>query len=147
MKALSTQSIQPKVACPMQQENFRPLDNLARRTRQTRGLARSALPVALCVLGLGAATAAQAFEYGPFSLTGFAKVGLGYVSNGCKDCQRDTSAGRHFIWTDDMAFGKEYGGEWPPTACRSSPPWVSSSTCPWASPSRGPTRSAIATAR
>jgi hypothetical protein len=42
------------------------------------------------VLGLGAATAAQAFEYGPFSLTGFAKVGLGYVSNGCKDCQRDT---------------------------------------------------------
>ena len=58
----------------MQQEDFRPLDNLARRTRQPQGLARSALPVALCVLGLGAATAAQDFEYGPFSLTGFAKV-------------------------------------------------------------------------
>ena len=83
---------------------------MARRTRQPRGLARSALPVALCVLGLGAVTAAQAFDYGPFSLTGFAKVNLGYVSNGCKDCQRDTSAGRHFIWTDDLAFGKEYGG-------------------------------------
>ncbi len=94
----------------MQQENFRPLDNMARRTRKPQGLARSALPVALCVLGLGGATAAQAFEYGPFSLTGFAKVGLGYVSNGCKDCQRDTSAGRHFVWTDDLAFGKEYGG-------------------------------------
>ena len=89
---------------------FRPLDNLARRTRQPQGLARSALPVALCVLGLGAATAAQAFEYGPFSLTGFAKVSLGYVSNGCEDCQRDTSASRHFIWTDDLVFGKEFGG-------------------------------------
>lgn len=94
----------------MQQERHRPLDNLARPIRQPQGLARHALPVALCVLGLGAGTAAQAFEYGPFSLTGFAKVGLGYVSNGCKDCQRDTSAGRHFIWTDDLAFGKEYGG-------------------------------------
>jgi len=94
----------------MQQENFRPLDNPARRTRPLRGLARSALPAALCALALGGGTPAQAFEYGPFSLTGFAKVNLGYVSNGCTDCQRDTSAGRHFIWTDDLAFGREYGG-------------------------------------
>jgi hypothetical protein len=62
------------------------------------------------VLGLGAGSAAQAFEFGPFSLTGFAKASAGWVSNGCEDCQRDPQAGRHFIWADDLAFGKKFGG-------------------------------------
>lgn len=94
----------------MQQEHFRPLDNPARSTRQPRGLVRSALPAALCALALGGGAPAQAFEYGPFSLTGFAKLNLGYVSNGCKGCQRDPEAGRQFIWADDLVFGREYGG-------------------------------------
>ncbi len=82
-----------------------------------RGLARcmpasvpASVRLALCVLGLGATAAAQAFEAGPFSLTGFAKVSAGRVSNGCEGCQRDPQAGRHFIWADDLAFGKKYGG-------------------------------------
>ncbi len=90
----------------MQQELLRPRGNPVRRAVTPRRFVRGAL----FVLGLGAATAAQAFEYGPFSLTGFAKVSLGSVSNGCKGCQRDPSAARHFIWADDLAYGKEYGG-------------------------------------
>ena len=93
----------------MQQEIIFPRAGTARQAKQPRGLVRSALPVALCVLGLGAATTAQAFEYGPFSLTGFVKVSASRVSNGCEDCQRDPAAARHFIWADDIAFGRAYG--------------------------------------
>ena len=70
----------------MQQELFRPRRLTAHPAGQPRRPVRSALSVALCVLGLGAATAAQALEYGPFSLTGFAKVNLSHVSNGCEGC-------------------------------------------------------------
>jgi hypothetical protein len=70
---------------------------------------RSALPAALCVLGLGAGGAAQAIEIGPFSLTGFAKVSVSHVSNGCEFCQREPDAARHFIWADDIVFGKKFG--------------------------------------
>jgi hypothetical protein len=106
----------------MQQDFTRPWGTPARVAGQPRLPARravsaavsaaisAALPVALCVLGLSAAPAAQAFEYGPFSLTGFAKVSVGRVSNGCEGCQRDPQAGRHFIWADDLVYGKEYGG-------------------------------------
>jgi hypothetical protein len=75
----------------------------------SKRLAGRLLPVALCVAGLGAAPAAGAFEFGPLSLTGFAKASAGYVSNGCKDCQRDPTANRHFIWADDIVFGKKFG--------------------------------------
>ncbi len=72
-------------------------------------MARRALPLALSLLALGAATAAQAFEYGPFSLTGFATLNLGLVSNGCENCQRDAAAVRQFAWADDLVYGKEFG--------------------------------------
>lgn len=87
---------------------FRPRSNLA---HQPTGMARSALPLALWVLGLASTTAAQAFEFGPFSLTGFAKASLSHANNGCDNCQRDPGAGRHFIWADDIAFGRKFGGE------------------------------------
>jgi hypothetical protein len=93
----------------MQQEIFRPRDSSARQAGLSRRIARRALPLALCALGLSAATAARAFEYGPFSLTGFAKVSAGLVGNGCKGCQREPKAGRHFIWADDLVYGKQYG--------------------------------------
>ena len=93
----------------MQQELSRPRGPTARRAQLPRSLVRSLLPVALCVLGAGAGTAAQAFEYGPFSLTGFVKLSAGLVSNGCEGCQRDPTAPRHFIWADDLVFGKKYG--------------------------------------
>ena len=94
----------------MQQEIFRPRGRPARRAERPRRLGRSALPAALCALGLSAGTAAQALEVGPFSLTGFAKASAGWVSNGCEGCQRDPAAGRHFVWADDLVFGKKYGG-------------------------------------
>jgi len=62
------------------------------------------------VAGLGATPVAQAFELGPFSLTGFAKASVSHISNGCEDCQRLPEAPRHFIWADDIAFGAEFGG-------------------------------------
>ncbi len=92
-----------------EQEPSRPRHTTAGRTAAARRRLRGALPAALCVLGLGAGPAAQAFEYGPFSLTGFAKASLGQVSNGCKGCQRDGEAGRQFIWADDLVYGKQYG--------------------------------------
>ena len=93
----------------MQQELIRPRGRSVHQAGQPRQLVRTALQLALCALGLGAGTA-QAFEYGPFSLTGFVKAGAGYVSNGCEGCQRDPLAARHFIWADDLVFGKKYGG-------------------------------------
>jgi hypothetical protein len=94
----------------MQQELFRQPGTAARQTRPASRRVRRTLPLALCVLGLGATSAAHAFEYGPFTLTGFAKVNLGSVNNGCKRCQVDPEAGRHFIWADALVYGKEYSG-------------------------------------
>ncbi len=74
-----------------------------------RRRARGMLPVALCVLGLGAAGAAQAFEVGPFTLNGFVKVTAGRFTNVCEGCQRDPLANRHFIWADDIVFGRKFG--------------------------------------
>ncbi len=94
----------------MQQELSRDRGRTSLQAKAPRHLVRSALSVATCLLGLGGATVAQAFEYGPFSLTGFVKYGVSRASNGCDGCQRDPEAGRHFIWADDILFGKKYGG-------------------------------------
>ena len=93
----------------MQQATLPSRATPARRAGLPVRMARSALPAALCVLGIGASTAAQGFEIGPFSLTGFAKVSLSHTSNGCDECQREVGAPRHFIWADDIAFGKKFG--------------------------------------
>lgn len=94
----------------MQQESIRPPGPQARQATRPKRRARRLLPVACCVAGLGAASLAQAFELGPFSLTGFVKASVSHASNGCEDCQRDTEAARHFIWADDIAFGRKFGG-------------------------------------
>jgi hypothetical protein len=93
----------------MQQELFRTRVGKARQAGHPRRVRLGILQAALCVLSLGAVSSAQAIEYGPFSLTGFAKLSAGVVSNGCERCQRDPDAGRHFIWADDIAFGKPFG--------------------------------------
>jgi hypothetical protein len=94
----------------MQQALLPPPGTPARRADRPQRLSARLLPVALCAAGLGAAPAAQALEFGPFSLTGFVKASAGYVSNGCDDCQRDPEANRHFIWADDIVFGRKFGG-------------------------------------
>ncbi len=90
----------------MQQDSQRPRRLPVHRLRETVRPIRAAV----LVLSLGAASAAQAYELGPFSLTGFAKASVGRVNAGCEDCQREPEAGRHFIWADDIAYGKRYGG-------------------------------------
>jgi hypothetical protein len=63
-------------------------------------------------LALAAALAcgpAQAIEFGPFSLTGFAKAEIGQTTNVCEDCQRELGEARHRVWADDIVFGKPYG--------------------------------------
>ena len=94
----------------MQQELFDPRGRTTRRAGPARTRLSSVLSAAVCLLGLGAAGTAQAIEFGPFSLTGFAKASAGLVSNGCEGCQRDPDAARHFIWADDIVFGKKFGG-------------------------------------
>lgn len=94
----------------MQHHILSPRGTPVRHAAQPRRAPRRALSLALCLAGLATATAVQAFEAGPFSLTGFVKLGVGRVSNGCEGCQRDPQAGRHFVWADDLVYGKAYGG-------------------------------------
>ena len=56
-----------------------------------------------------ASTPALAVEFGPFSLTGFAKVEVTRTTNVCEDCQREVGEARHRVWADDIAFGKPFG--------------------------------------
>ncbi len=57
------------------------------------------------------ASSAGAFDFGPFSLTGFAKVDFTRISSECplKDCQVEKFAGREFIWSDEITQGVGYG--------------------------------------
>lgn len=64
---------------------------------------------AVLLAALSSAGASQAVEFGPFSLTGFAKGEIGWVSNYCDECQLRAGENRHRIWADDIAPGKSYG--------------------------------------
>ena len=61
--------------------------------------------------GLSLGGPAAAVDFGPFSLTGFAKVDVTRVSSYCplKECQVEKFAGRHFIWSDALVQGVGYG--------------------------------------
>jgi hypothetical protein len=74
-----------------------------------RGAAARA--VCLSVLGLGAAGSASAFDFGPFSLTGFVKGEVTRVSTLCEDneCQVDPLARKDFIWADELVQGTAWG--------------------------------------
>ena len=54
---------------------------------------------------------ASAIDFGPFSLTGFAKAEATRVSPYCKDnnCQRDPLASKEFPWADELVQGKPFG--------------------------------------
>ncbi len=76
-----------------------------RRPAAGPGVAASLLALAAALTGLPA----QAIEFGPFSLTGFAKAEFGRTTNVCEDCQRELGEARHRVWADDIVFGKPYG--------------------------------------
>lgn len=63
----------------------------------------------LAVAAVLATTPALAVDFGPFSLTGFAKAEVTRTTNVCEDCQREAGEARHRAWADDIAFGKPFG--------------------------------------
>ena len=54
-------------------------------------------------------TAANAIDFGPFTLTGFAKVEASHASNQCSNCQLIANEDRHRPWADALAQGVPYG--------------------------------------
>jgi hypothetical protein len=66
---------------------------------------------AAATAALGLASPASAIDFGPFSLTGFAKVDVTRISSECplKDCQVEKFASREFIWSDELVQGVGYG--------------------------------------
>ncbi len=60
-------------------------------------------------VGLTLGAAAQAIDYGPFSLNGFAKVELTGVSDLCRDCQVAKGENKQRYWADQLVQGKSYG--------------------------------------
>jgi hypothetical protein len=79
------------------------------RQSPRRRLVRTCGQVVLASAAAVASAASQAVEFGPFSLTGFAKVELSQTTNVCEDCQRDLGENRQRVWADDIRFGKEFG--------------------------------------
>jgi hypothetical protein len=73
-----------------------------------RAVALAAAPMAGLLAALSAAPA-LAVDFGPFSLTGFAKVEATRTTNVCEDCQRELGEARHRVWADDVQFGKPFG--------------------------------------
>jgi hypothetical protein len=90
-----------------------PLPNASQRPapeHPTRHARRPALAVsALALAAALAAAPAAAVDFGPFSLTGFAKAEFTRTTNVCEDCQRELGEARHRRWADDIVFGKPFG--------------------------------------
>ena len=55
------------------------------------------------------ASSAFAIDFGPFTLTGFAKVEASHASNQCSNCQLNANEDRHRPWADALAQGVPYG--------------------------------------
>ena len=72
---------------------------------------RSIAGACLLAVGLGASGTASAIDFGPFSLTGFAKAEVTGVSSYCPkaDCQVDQFSSKEFLWADALVQGKDYG--------------------------------------
>ncbi len=56
-----------------------------------------------------ACSSSQAIEFGPFSLTGFAKAEVTSVSDYCPDCQLERNENKQRFWADELVQGKAYG--------------------------------------
>jgi hypothetical protein len=83
-------------------------DERSAKTRLTAVLARASFAV---VAGLLLGGPAAALDFGPFSLTGFAKVDVTRISSECplEDCQVEKFASREFVWSDELVQGAGYG--------------------------------------
>jgi predicted porin len=72
------------------------------------GLAAAGCLAAAWLLACGPA---QALDYGPFSLTGFAKVDVTRGSNQCPNCQLFPKEDKQRFWADEILPGASYGTE------------------------------------
>jgi hypothetical protein len=81
------------------------------KIRMAAMVRRHALSCGVAAATLGMAGGASAIDFGPFSLTGFAKVDVTRISSECqlKDCQVEQFASREFIWSDELKQGVGYG--------------------------------------
>lgn len=72
----------------------------------------AAIRSGLVATALALPAAAMAIDFGPFSLTGFAKAEVVRASAYCpeKDCQVDKFASKEFNWADELVQGVPYGG-------------------------------------
>lgn len=70
---------------------------------------RRARSSAVALAAALACAPAFAVDFGPFSLTGFAKAEFSRTTNVCEGCQREAGEARHRVWADDIAFGKPFG--------------------------------------
>jgi hypothetical protein len=65
-------------------------------------------PFVTVLVGLMPLTA-LAVDFGPFTLTGFAKIEASRASNQCNNCQLNANEDRHRPWADALAPGVPYG--------------------------------------
>lgn len=69
------------------------------------------LKAALLTAGLTVGGAGHAFDWGPFTLTGFTKAELTNVSRTCPDCQVAKDVSKEYRWGDQVAAGKSFGAD------------------------------------
>lgn len=69
---------------------------------------RSLRPIML-IVGLMLGASAQAIDFGPFSLTGFAKGEVTGVSDLCKECQARAGENKQRYWADPLVQNASYG--------------------------------------
>lgn len=62
--------------------------------------------------GLLCASASSAIDFGPFTLTGYAKIEGSQVANYCNDCALYPSEGKQRFWADELVPGKVYEPAW-----------------------------------
>jgi len=48
-------------------------------------------------------------DFGPFTITGFAKIEASHASNQCTNCQLNANEARHRPWAEELAQGVPYG--------------------------------------
>jgi hypothetical protein len=77
-------------------------------TSPRRGCPRAGL-IGLAIAAMAAAHPALALDWGPFTLTGFAKAEAARASNQCVDCQRFPAEDKQRVWADELVPGKPYG--------------------------------------
>ena len=65
--------------------------------------------VGLALAGLSLTGASQAVDFGPFFITGFAKIEYQRGSNHCPNCQRFPSEDKQRLWADELVPGAPYG--------------------------------------